>query len=151
MGIAIQLLHFLRDAGFTLGDELNNTACETSQASDILGAVACSDTAVILIEIPIDHIVAAILNGPVTAIHFENALWACLFWCATGYPQSDIIGYFSGTFVKGLSLDQEYLPNMWEIEVFIQCCTAPDATGFNPAVVRRRDLDEIWFIPILKK
>ena len=85
--------------------------------------MACSDTATILIEIPIDHIVAAILNGPVTAIHFENALWACLFWRATGYPQNDIIGDFSGTFVKGLSHDQEYLPNMWEIEVFIQLCS----------------------------
>ncbi|MCO6432866.1 hypothetical protein C8R30_11833 [Nitrosomonas nitrosa] len=29
-GIAIQLLHFLRDAGFSLGDELNNTTRETS-------------------------------------------------------------------------------------------------------------------------
>ena len=71
MDITIQLLHFLRGAGFTLGNELNDTACETAQASDIPGAVARSDA-------------AAILNGPVTPIHFENALWTYLFWRATG-------------------------------------------------------------------
>lgn len=53
-GITIQLLHFLRNAGFALGDKFNNTTCKASQASDILGAVACSDTAAILIEIPIN-------------------------------------------------------------------------------------------------
>jgi len=84
--IAIQLLHFLGDAGFALGDVLSDAACETAQASDILGAVACPDAASILIEVPINHIVTAILNGPVTPIHFENALWTCLFWRATGYP-----------------------------------------------------------------
>ena len=47
--IAIQLLHFLRDTGFTLGDEPNDIARETSQTSDILWTAA-----VILIEIPSD-------------------------------------------------------------------------------------------------
>ena len=61
------------------------------------------------------------------------------------------MGDFSGFFVKGLSLDQEHLPDMREIEVFIQRRTAPDAAGFNPVVVRRCDLDEIRFFSILEK
>ncbi|WP_218141703.1 hypothetical protein [Nitrosomonas sp. Nm51] len=44
-----------------------------------------SDAAAILIEIPINHIVTAILDRPVTAIHFEYTLWTCLFRRATGY------------------------------------------------------------------
>jgi hypothetical protein len=87
--IAIQLLHFLRDTGFTLGDALNDIAGETSQTGDIFWAVACTDAAAILIEILIDHKVTAILYCPVTAIHFENALRACLFWCTAGHFQDD--------------------------------------------------------------
>jgi len=130
---------------------LNDIARETSQTGDILWAVACTDAAAILIEIPIDHVVTAILDCPVTAIQFENALWACLFWRAARYPQSDFVSNFSSFFIKGLPLDQEHLPDMWEIEVFIQRCTAPDAAGFNPAVIRRRDFDKIRFLPILEK
>ena len=50
-----------------------------------------------------------------------------------------------------LPLDQGHLPDMREIEVFIQRCTPPDATDINSTVIRRRDFDEIWFLPILEK
>jgi hypothetical protein len=58
-------LHFLSDAGFAIGDELNDADGEAAQARDVLWAVACADTTSIFIEIPIDHIVAAIFNRPV--------------------------------------------------------------------------------------
>jgi len=67
-------LHFLRDAGFTIGDELDDPDREAPQASDILRAVTCADATAILIEIPINHIVAAIFDRPVTAVYFKDAL-----------------------------------------------------------------------------
>jgi hypothetical protein len=61
------------------------------------------------------------------------------------------MGNFSGFFVKSLPLDQEHLLDVRKIKVFIQLCTAPNAAGFNPAVIRWRDIDEIRFLPILEK
>jgi hypothetical protein len=43
---------------------LNDIARETSQTGDILWAVACTDAAAILIEIPIDHVVTAMVSRP---------------------------------------------------------------------------------------
>ena len=58
---------------------------------------------------------------------------------------------FAGLFVKGLSLDQKYLPDMWKIEVFIQYGAAPDAMGFYAAMIGWCDFDEVRFFPIGKK
>ena len=86
-----------------------------------------------------------------TAIHFENVLRACLFWGTTGYPQNDFEGRFSVFLINGLPLNQEHLPDMREIEVVIQRCTALDATDFNSTMIRRRDLDKIRFLSIREK
>lgn len=110
-----------------------------------------TDATEILIEIPVDRIAAAVLDCPVTAIRFESALRACLFWGTTGYPQNDLKGRFSIFRINGLPLDLAHLPDMREIEVVIQRCIAPDATDFNSTMIRRRDLDKIRFLSILEK
>jgi hypothetical protein len=67
-------LHFLSGAGFSAGDELNSTGCKAAQTRDVFEAVARPDTTSIIIKIPIDRIVAAILNCPMAAIQIKDSL-----------------------------------------------------------------------------
>jgi len=148
----VQLTHFLGDADFAIGDELDDADGEAAQTGNILGAMADAVTAAILVEVPVDHIVATVFDGPVTAIGGEDALWAGLFRRrTTGDSQSDLVGDPAVLFVKNLPLDQEDLADMRKVEVRIECCAAPDAPGFDTAVVGRCDIDKIRRLPILEE
>ena len=110
-----------------------------------------TDAAAILIENPINYIMAAIFDCPVTSIHFEDTFGIGLFRCATGHPQSDLIGDPAGFFENGLTFDQEYLADMREIKIPIKRSTAPDAPRFDSAVIGRCDLDKVRLLPIFKE
>ena len=99
----MQLAHFFRDAGFSIGDELNGGHDEATQARHVLGAIACADTAAILIEVSVDDIVATVFDGPMTAIGGQDTLWIGLFRRATGNPQSGFHCQLAGLFVKNLN------------------------------------------------
>ena len=85
------------------------------------------------------------------AIGSEDALWIGLFWRAAGDSQSRFRGQLAGLFVKNLPLNQEDLADMREVEVGIERRTAPDAPGFDSAVVGWRDIDEIRCLPIMEQ
>ena len=107
--VTVQLAHSFCDAGFPIGKELNGTDGEATQSGHVFGAVACADTAAILIVIPVDDIVAAVFDGPMAAIGSENALWIDLFRRAAGDSQSRFQGQLATLFVKNFPLDQERL------------------------------------------
>lgn len=69
--------HHFRDrlGGFLEGFE--DADGETAQAGEVLGAKAGAGATAILIEIPIDQVMDT-LYGPVSAIHFQEALWGDL-------------------------------------------------------------------------
>ena len=147
----MQLAHFFRDAGFSIRDELNGGHGEATQARHVLGAIACADTAAILIEVSVDDIVATVFDGPMAAIGGQDTLWIGLFRRATGNPQSGFHCQLAGLFVKNLPLDQEGLADMRKVEVGIERRTTPDAPGFDSAMVRWRDIDEIGRLAILEQ
>ena len=147
----MQVAHFFCDAEFSIGDKLNGTDGEATQAGHVFGAVACADTAAILIEVPIDDIVAAVFDGPMAAIRGEDTLWIGLFWRAAGDSQSGFQCQLAALFVKNLPLDQEDLADMRKVEMGVQRRTTPDAPGFNSAVVGWRDIDEIRCLAILEQ
>ena len=132
----MQLAHFFCDAGFSIGDELNHADREATQARHVFGAIARADTAAILIEVPIDDIVAAIFDGPMAAIGGQDTPWVGLFWRTAGDPQGGFQGQLAGLFVNHLALDQEDLAHMRKVEVGIERRTTPDAPGFDSAMVR---------------
>ena len=69
--MARELAHFLGDTprppGFDQADG------ETAQPGDVLRAVARTDATAVLIKIPIENIVATVLDGPVPAVNLEHA------------------------------------------------------------------------------
>ena len=52
-------------------------------------------------------------------------------------------GQLAGFFANNLTLDQEDLAHLRIVEMGIERRNTPDAPGFDPAVVGRRDLDKI--------
>ena len=85
------------------------------------------------------------------AIGSEDALWIGLFWGAAGDSQSGFDGQLAALFVNNLALDQEDLADMRKVEMRVERRTAPDAPGFNSAVVGWRDIDEIRSLALLEQ
>ena len=77
------------------------------------------------------------------AIGGQDTLWLGLFWRTAGHSQRALQGQLTGLFVHHLALDQEHLADMRKVEVGIDRGTTPDAAGFDAAMVRWRDRDEI--------
>ena len=70
--IASELAHFLRNVEYAFGfDDANG---KPSEPGDVLRTKALTDPAAILIVVPIEDVMAAILNAPMASICAENAL-----------------------------------------------------------------------------
>ena len=86
-------------------------------------------------EIPVDEVVAAILDDPVSAIGGEDVRWIGLLGSVTGDAKGVLDGDLAGLLVQHFALDHESLADMREIEIGVERRAAPDATGFNAAVI----------------
>ena len=107
--------HFLRDTANALGfDDSDGKAAESG---DIFRAVAVAYSASVLI--PVEDIVATVFDAPVTAIYGKEPQGICLLWSSTGDTADNVMGDFAGFFINKVSLDQEGLLHMGEVEVVI--------------------------------
>src|SRR6266545_564730 len=87
--VTVELAHFLSDAAHALGLDYANG--EAAQAGDVLGAVAGADAAAVLVVVPIEDVVAAVFDGPVATVDFEQALGIGLCGGSTG----DAVGHIT--------------------------------------------------------
>lgn len=105
-------------------------------------------TTAIFIIVPIENVVAAVLDGPVLAVNLENTLRVGLIGGFTG----DTVGDFKRTgatlLVSSVSLDDESLSDVREVEVVVEFGGGPDLSGFDASVIRGRMLNEMRFPPI---
>jgi hypothetical protein len=74
--------------------------------------VASAYPAAIFIVVPIDDIVAAILDAPVAAVGGKNTLGIGLVWGSASDAVDDFTGLFAGLFFYGLSFDDKSLSNV---------------------------------------
>ena len=102
----------------------------------------------IFIVVPIENVVAAVLDGPVLAVNLENPLRVGLSGGFTG----DTVGDFNRTgatlLVVSVSLDDESLSDVREVEVVVEFRGGPDLSGFDASVIRGCMLNEMRFAPI---
>ena len=87
--VARELAHFLchtprPSSGFDHADG------EAAQAGDVFGTMAGSDASAVLIKVPIENLVATVLDGPLAAVDLEHALRTGLVGRATG----EAVGHF---------------------------------------------------------
>ena len=110
--------HFLCNASDFFGfDEADGKA---SESRDIFRAIAGANAATVFVEVPIDDVVAAILDAPVAAIDAQNCFGVGLLGGSAGDAIGQVVGVFSALLVYGFPLDQEGLSHMGEIEIGVE-------------------------------
>ena len=133
-GIEGKIAHHRSDGLVALLEGLEDADGEAAKSGDVLGAEAGSDSAAVLIVVPVDDVVDA-FDTPVAAVHFQDPLGRCLLRGAAGDSQGDIQAVLAGFFVEGLAFDQENLPDVGEVEVGIEFCAAPNTPCFDTSVI----------------
>src|SRR5271169_6135518 len=71
-----ELAHFLRDATRPAG--FDHADGEAAKPGDVFRAVAGTDATAVFIVVPIENVMATVLDDPMSAIDLENALRAGL-------------------------------------------------------------------------
>ena len=124
--------------------------CKTPKSGDVFWTVAGAYAATIFIKIPIDDIVAAVLNTPMTAVDGKKTLSIGLVRGATGDAIGDFSGFFPGLFFYGVPFYYESLPNVGEVEIVVELGCGPDFTGFDPPMFRGGSINEFRFFSVLE-
>jgi len=69
--VAQEFAHFLGDVAHSSG--FDHAEGRAAKPRDVLQAVARTDATAVLIEVPVENIVATVLDGPLTAADLEKA------------------------------------------------------------------------------
>jgi len=138
----------LRDAAYAFGfDDANG---EPPQSSDVFWAVTSAYAAAVFVIVPIDNVMTAVLDAPVTAIGFKHTLRVGLLRSSTGDAIGDFTGVFTAFFICGLPLDDKSLFDVRKVQIAVEFSCSPDFTDFDPAVIRRLAMDKIGVLPVFK-
>lgn len=86
---------------------LDDAEGEAAQAGDILRARTGTDAAAVLIIVPIEEVVAAILDGPVSPVGLQHPLRIGLFRRTAGDAIGDFMGLLAGFLVVGFAFNDE--------------------------------------------
>ena len=86
----------------------------------MFSALASAYPTAIFIVVPIDDLLAAILDAPMVAGNVENTLCIGLLRCSTGDAVGDLTGAFAVLFLYGLPFDHESLSDVGTVEVAIE-------------------------------
>ena len=141
--------HFLGYAAYPFG--LDDSNGESAEPGDVFRTVAYPYPTAILIIVPINDVMAAVLNSPVLTVDLEHMLRAGLFGSPTGNAIGNIERTFAGLFLYAVPLDDECLSNVRKVEVLVEFRGCPDLPGFDSSVIGRRMLNELRLSSILEK
>ena len=140
--------HFLGDASDLFG--FDDTNGKTSKSGDILGAVAGTDSASVFVVVPIQDVMAAILNRPMASIQVEKTLGIGLVCGSTGDAVSNLIRVLAGFLLEGVPFDEKGLSHVREVKVAVEFTGGPNLSDFDPSMIRGGILNEIRFSTILE-
>ena len=123
--IAVQVGHFLRDAVFSIGEVVQDTDGEATEARDVLGTMAGANAAPVLIEVPVDDIVATVFGRPLAAIDFDEALWPGWFGRTAGDTECGFKRLLLGLLVDDFALDRDDLADVGDVDLGVERGTVP--------------------------
>ena len=146
--VPVQLTDFLRDVADALG--LDQADGKPTEPRDVFRAVSGADAAAIFVVVPVENVVAAIFDRPVSAVDLEDAFGIGLLRWAAGDSVGDLVRAFAGLFVDGVAFDDKGLTEVRKVEIAIEFGGGPDLAGFDAAVIGRRVLDEGGLLAILE-
>jgi len=82
--------------------------------------MAGSYAAAVFVEVPVDDVVAAVLDAAVAAVCLQYPLSAGLLRRAAGDAVGELGGAFRGSFLDALTFDEEGLADVREIQVVVE-------------------------------
>ena len=127
-----------------MGFGANDADGEASQAGGVLGAVAGSDVAAVLVPAAVEDVMGG-LDGPVAAVQRQQALGAG----GVGGMAGDAVGVLDGLLAGGFggdgAFDEEGLADMGEGEVIVECRGGPDGAAFDASVAKLSPFLEVGF------
>lgn len=147
----MQLAHFFCNAGLGADEAFDHTDSKAAQPCDVFWTMPSANARAILVEIPVDNVVAAVLYGPVPAIDGQHLSWLSLFGRLTGDAKGVLDGGEATFFVHNLALDHKNLADMREIKVVVERRAAPDAPCLDASVISRADILMVWCCAVLKQ
>ena len=128
----------------------DDTDGKAAEPGDIFRAVAGADATSVFIVVPINDVMATILNGPVATVDVKDTLWAGLLRRSTGDAVSDFTRDLATLFVCEVPFDGEGLSDMGKIKIVVQFGGGPDLSDFDSSVIRGCILNEIGLLAILE-
>ena len=97
--------------------------------------MAFSDAAAVFIVIPVDDVMAAVLNAPVFTIVPKHLRGAGEVRRFTGNPIGDILALLAAFFMGRDTFHHEGLPEMGEVQIVVEGRGDPDISGFDAAML----------------
>lgn len=107
----------MSNAEHTFG--FDDTDGKAAESGEVFRAVASAYPATVFIVIPVDDVVTAVFDAPVTTVCGQNTLRISLFRSPTGNAVCGFAMQFSSFFVYRLPLNNESLADMWKIQIDI--------------------------------
>ena len=93
--------------------------------------MAGTDATAVLIKVPVQDVVAAVFDRPVTAVDLQQALRIGLLGRSAGDAVGKFAAVLAGFFVQDFAFDDEGLGDVGEIKVSVQCSGGPDAARLD--------------------
>ena len=90
---------------------------EAAKPGYVFRAVAGTDATAVLIVIPIENVVATVLDRPMAAVDLENALRVGLLGGAAGEAIGDFLEKSRRSFCRSVPLHQKGLSHVRKVEV----------------------------------
>ncbi len=103
----MELPHLLRHIGHAFG--FDDTDGKASEAGDVFRAVPGSYPATVFVEVPVDDVMAAVLDAPVAPVCLQYPLSVGLLRRAAG----DAVGEFAGFFPVFFSMRSRPMTRAW--------------------------------------
>jgi len=102
----------------------------------------------VFVIVPIEDVVATVLDAPVATVNLEHTLGVGLFRRSAGDAVSGFGRALAALLLYGLPFDHEGLSYMRKVEVAVEFGGGPDLSDLYARVVGRRILSEIRFLPV---
>ena len=109
-----------------------------------------SYAAAVFVIVPIDNVMTAIFDGPVTTVGGKHAFRVGLFSGSAGNAIGDVTGVVTGFFISRLTLDDKSLCDVGKVQIVVEFGCGPNFTDFDAAVIRRVTKGKIGLLSILK-
>jgi len=117
---------------------------------DIFRAITLAYPTAVFIIVPINNVMAAVFDAPMSTVDSKNTLSIGLLRGSTGDAVGDFTGVFAAFLISGFPLDDKSLSDVRKVQIAVKFCCGPDFTDFDSTVVRRVTNDKIRFLPVFK-